>query len=265
MNTIDTSNVIDPNQEQPWKSTSLQFLEDSEKETFNNVVRSLIGSTYSTSQVYILWGCVRSGTADGGSGAVSVTAGAIFFNGEIYTVDAFSGTLVANNLYSAVSVTVGSPDPTAFSNGASFSIHNVRKWLPVVAGSGSNLVSGWIPIGRWTNYTPTISVDGSGSASGTATGWYKFEQDTLTISIAASSVVIGSGTITVTFSIPTIFGNPGNKQTWGVAYNFDGTIDRIRTSTFPSSSGSGVIGLSGTSWTVGSAQLIYFTMVIRLA
>lgn len=148
MNTILTSDVVDPNLEQPWKATSLQFLEDSYLETFKNTIVGLIGSTYSASQVYILFGCVRSGAADGaGSGAAAVTAGAVFFNGEIYTMPAFStGNIAGQTLYSVATVTIGSPDPTLFSdNTTSFNVHNVRRWVISQAGSGSNAFSTWIP------------------------------------------------------------------------------------------------------------------------
>ena len=148
MNTIITSLINDSlNREQPWLGPSLQFKEDSDKETFNNIVLALIGPSYSSSQVYILWGCVRTGAADGaGSGAAAVSAGAVFFNGEVYTVAAFTtANINSQYLASAISITNGSPDPVEFSDTTTGNVHNIRQWLITQGASGANLVSGWIP------------------------------------------------------------------------------------------------------------------------
>jgi len=160
MKNIDTLQVVDPSVQQPFLATSLKFLQDGNIEALSNLIIGLIGSSYSASQVYILFGCVRSGAADGaGSGSAAVTAGAVFFNGEVYTVDAFStANINSQNLYSALSVTNPSPDPVTFSDGSSKNVHNVRKWLIAQAGSGSNLVNNWLPYGITINIQTSTST-----------------------------------------------------------------------------------------------------------
>ena len=146
MNNIDVSNISDPNQAQPYFGKSLQFHQDATKEALNNLAISMIGASYVTNQVYVLFGCIRTGAVDGaGSGAAAVSAGAIFYNGEVYTVPAFSTANIAGqNLYSVLTVTDAAFDPSQFSNGVSFNVHNIRQWDIVQAGSGTNLQSGWI-------------------------------------------------------------------------------------------------------------------------
>lgn len=272
MNTIITSNVVDPNIEQPWKSTSLQFLEDSQLETYKNVVISLIGSSYSTSIVYILFGCVRSGTADGGSGAVAVTAGAVFFNGEVYTVDAFAGTLVANNLGSAVIVTNGTPDPTVFSDNVStFNVHNVRKWIPVVGG-GSNLVNNWVNCGlngSWNTFNLTAGgvitlLGGSGGTWTDGGSWmiYKKIGDTLhfemyltgTLSAAPNYIIVDLSSKFLRNApgqtyFPTL--NLASLTSYNRQYSYNGSTIFIGTlSGSALTTGSNVYSIAGT-WSLG--------------
>ena len=180
MNTILTNIINDSiNREQPFLGPSLQFKEDSDLETFKNIILALIGPSYSTSQVYILWGCVRTGAADGASsGSAAVTAGAVFFNGEVYTVAAFStANINSQYLASALSVTNGTPDPVTFADQTSQYVHNVRQWLITQAGSaGSTPVSSWVSFSSGTegvlatqnNYgnvsgTPILSKDAFGN------------------------------------------------------------------------------------------------------
>ena len=140
MNQINTSNVNDSlNREQPFLAPSLAFVQASTIEALNNIVVGLLGASYSTSTPYVLFGCIRSGAIDGASsGSVSITAGAIFYNGEVFTVPAFSGTMAsANAVYFTLTTTNTSPDPVTFSDGSSFNVHNIRQMDASVATSGT--------------------------------------------------------------------------------------------------------------------------------
>jgi hypothetical protein len=74
----------------PLKKTVLDYIQDMTKEIFKEMIISMIGSTYSTSTVYILEGVVNTS-------ANIFTAGSIFYNGVVYLVDAV--TLTAGTPY----------------------------------------------------------------------------------------------------------------------------------------------------------------------
>jgi hypothetical protein len=145
MDYIKTSDILDPNQAQPYFGLSLEFHQASTKEALQNICLGLIGSSYSSGEIYVLWGCVRTGAADGaGSGVASVSAGAIFHNGEIYTVPAFTTANIAGKtLFSAISTSYAAFDPSTFSNGAAFNVHQIRQWSITAANSGSLPQIGW--------------------------------------------------------------------------------------------------------------------------
>jgi hypothetical protein len=186
MNTIDTSHENDAsNLAQPFKITSLQFMLDSQKETFSNTIISLIGASYNSTQVYILWGCVRGGAADGTTGTaawISLTgadpgstvaqAGAIFYGGEIYTVMNYRiASMAGYDMSSIALVTNGTPDPTTFSdNITTFNVHNVRQWIMSVGALTFNLVNGWLPaIGSGWNEMALTDANLTAGAGGTVT------------------------------------------------------------------------------------------------
>ncbi len=203
MDRIITTNIDDSiGQEQPLLGKSVDFFQDATQEAIANTVIGLIGSSYSTSQVYVLFGCVRTGAADGAaSGAADVTAGAVFYNGEVYTVDAFSTTNINSQyLSSALSITSASFDPVDFSNSVPFSVHNKRKWLiSQTSSAGSTPVSGWSYPFTWYNYSipqaKYTAIGGGSITSGGGNFMYKLTGNT--ISWYITSTFTTSGTVTL--------------------------------------------------------------------
>jgi hypothetical protein len=134
---IISSQASDPNQQQPFTAPSLTFLQAAYKEALFNTLLQQIGAAYSASTPYLIWGCARTGAADGGSGAGAITAGAIFYGGEIYTVPAASYTLASDYAVGTITVTNGTPDPIQLKNGTSVNVHNVRQLVFSAGASGS--------------------------------------------------------------------------------------------------------------------------------
>lgn len=164
MNKIDTSQVNDPLVQQPFLATSLAFLQAATQEALNSLAIAMLGDSYSASLVYVLFGCVNTGSGSN----FSITAGAVFFNGEVYTVPAVSGTLAGgNSLYSAVVVTNGAPDPTRFSDNSAHNVHNVRQWVIAQAASGSNAYTGWVYLSSVWQFVGT----GAGTIAPFQNGW----------------------------------------------------------------------------------------------
>lgn len=135
MNKLDASNET-ASKWSPYKAETKKFLEDAKLETFNSIARAIVGTNYTTGKMYILFGCVGTGTDPG---ARTVTAGAVFYNGEIYTVDAFSGTTTGADVLVAKVTDTADPvaDPTTFSDNTQYSIHRVRKVVISIGASGS--------------------------------------------------------------------------------------------------------------------------------
>lgn len=211
MKNIKTSLIVDPGVQQPFIGPSLAFLQDATKEAISNVIIGMIGSTYSSSQVYILFGCVRTGALDGaGSGAAAVTAGAVFFNGEVYTVPAFStANISGQTLYSDVVTTNPSPDPVKFSDGTLKNVHDVRQWVISQAASGSNAVSTWI---NSTWHTIGASGEPAFQNSWTLnTNPVKFKIDAAGF-VCMEGIATGGNTGTTVFTLPVGYRPSASKR-----------------------------------------------------
>jgi hypothetical protein len=80
----------------PVKSGTFAHIQSAYQEALSSAVQSIIfGSLYDPAKAYILHGCVATGTDPG---ARTFTAGAIFFNGEIYQVDAATFTTTGSQV-----------------------------------------------------------------------------------------------------------------------------------------------------------------------
>lgn len=119
---------------QPLIKGSLEFLQDSYKEVINALVNGLI--TYTTNDVIIIYGCVVSG-----SNPYAVTAGAIYYNGEIYLVDAASGLAPGGGqtIVWDIVETFDAIDPVTFSDLSTHSVHQISKIALIVGASGSGI------------------------------------------------------------------------------------------------------------------------------
>jgi hypothetical protein len=84
-----------------------------------------------------LWGCKLTQAGSNWS----ITAGAVYNNGEIYLCDAASGTLgVGESIFgnlTTTNLTAANADPVQFSNGSSYNVHEIRKFVWVSGTTGS--------------------------------------------------------------------------------------------------------------------------------
>lgn len=115
--------AADPEKQQPLPVASLLFLQDAYKDALNSTIRKMLGN-YNSAKGYILYGCVGTGTDPG---ARTISAGAIFYNGEIYTVPAAAFATTGSDVaVGKITVTNPAPDPILLKDGTSTSVHNVR-------------------------------------------------------------------------------------------------------------------------------------------
>lgn len=120
------------------KGGTLAFLQLAYKEALAELTTSRIGSTYDTTKGYVLNGCVNSGS---GSSYV-ISAGSIFFSGEVYLVPAETFTISGSNIAEGIITTtqyIADADPTDFTDGNQRNVHNIRQivFSPALAGSGA--------------------------------------------------------------------------------------------------------------------------------
>jgi hypothetical protein len=137
MKKVDVSAVTTTNA-MPVKSGTIDHIQSAYQEAISSAIKSIIfGSLYDPANGYILHGCVNSGT---GSSYV-ISAGAVFFNGEVYQVPAasFSTTglevpvgVIQTTFFSGVNA-----DPVAFTDGVSRNVHQIRQVVMQAGLSGS--------------------------------------------------------------------------------------------------------------------------------
>lgn len=137
MKKLDTS-AIAPGIAFKPKGGTLMFLQLAYQEALAELTYNKIGSSYDPTKGYILNGCVNTGS---GSNYV-ISAGSIFFNGEIFIVPAATFTISGGNVAEGAITTtqyITDADPSVFTDGVSRNVHNIRQivFAPALSGSGS--------------------------------------------------------------------------------------------------------------------------------
>jgi hypothetical protein len=174
MKILDITPITDSS-EFPVKKGTLQFLQDAYKESLASTIQALIGSGYDPTVVYILSGARNSGTYP----AYSITAGAAFYNGEVFLIDAAGFTATGSNVgifQVVVTQYIIDADPVTFTDTTVRNVHNIRK-LQVVQGAGGSGIA---------NYAQAFF---------------------LSFTIPQQLVLLGTGVATVTGAYPNLFVN----------------------------------------------------------
>lgn len=129
---------------QPLYADGLKHLQDGYKEAISSLAKFGI-KNYTTGEVRILHGCINSG-----SGSVyNISAGAVYYNGEVYQVPAASFTSSGSDVATADVVTsFAAFDPTTFSDGLTVqSVHQISQIVITSNPSGTGIkdFSNFIP------------------------------------------------------------------------------------------------------------------------
>lgn len=122
----------------PVKKGTLAFLQLAYQEAIAAQMVSLIGPTYNPATVYVMFGVVNSGTAP----SYSITAGAAFYNGEVFYIDAAAFTASGSNVavFSiAQTQYTTDADPVTFSDAVVRNVHDIRKLVISQGASGSGI------------------------------------------------------------------------------------------------------------------------------
>lgn len=226
----------------PIKSGTLNHLQYAYQEAISAAVQGLIGQGYSTSIPYILNGCINTGS---GSNYV-ISAGAVFFNGEVYLTPAASFTASGSNVPVGVLTTdfYNSPgdnaDSVEFTDGSAYSVHQIRTVVFQAGLSGSGLFNYSALVAINTNI-PQVVITGTGLA--TVSGSYP----NINIGVASPNKILR----TSSFSI----GDPGTSGTvisGGLASEYTVSFTDVGTTSY-TITGVLVSNSSGTSGQISDA------------
>jgi hypothetical protein len=125
-----------------------------------------------SSSVTILWGCVNTGTGTGIGNSAIISAGAVYYNGEIYQVPAFSTASIVNGLKGTITTTYPIIDPITFSDSTSHYVHQIKTIvISDAVSAGIFNFNNWYSIkNEWKSYTLTNSDVASSSGTFTVLG-----------------------------------------------------------------------------------------------
>lgn len=157
------SNNIATGVRQPYTKVTHEWYNAMMTEAVEALGKGLIGTG---SSFTVLYGCVNSDSPD-----ADISAGAIFYNGEIYLCPAFVDATITNDIVGTITTAYDSSDPILFSDGSSYNVHQVKTivWSDAVSGSGdidyadvkiqNGTIKTVIPIGDWDmDANPTKNV-----------------------------------------------------------------------------------------------------------
>lgn len=220
---------------QRFKSGTLEFLQTAPKEVIQVLMKAIYGISPTDTILHVLYGCTNFPT--GGFNVIS--AGAIYYNGEVYLVPA-STTIPDPPVTGLIATLVVSPtldsrhDPVSFTDGSTANVHLDRT---IRFADGSAITSGYIAdfanlhyLG-YKNYTPTLSandgaVDVPGAFTGTAVGTYKLVNDTLFIRMIVTAADTINTAKFLAFTLPADITLPTAHRAEGFSLckYFDGAV-----------------------------------------
>jgi hypothetical protein len=136
----------------------LQFLQDAHKEALAGLVTNVIPNPLANTS-YILSGCKNSTTVP----IHTLSAGVLFYNGEIFNFDGATFTLTGlQKAYARIETTqyLTNADPVQFTDGVSRNVHNVRKIVieNTTVSSGLPEFINFINVGQWKDATDALSL-----------------------------------------------------------------------------------------------------------
>lgn len=193
MRKLDTS-PISPAAQFPVKSGTLDHLQLSYQEILNALALSIIGPGYVAGDIYILFGCVNTGV----NPAVNISAGAIFYNGEVFLVPATNFFLGAGQVAIAngqLAYNNTNADPVLFTDNVNRNVHQIRT-MSIIAGAsggGLDLADNHLPdFSTWREANQQVELSGTAVGGAFPNFIINFPPNRI---LYAKNVVLGTGDI----------------------------------------------------------------------
>lgn len=137
MEVINTSQISDPNKQQPFTGYSLEFLQNALRKDDAGIIEALVTKivgSYSLTVPYVISGCVVSDSNK------DVTAGTLFYGGKFYETTAVNGTTNVAR-FIKTKTQDATADPITFSDSSTGSVHDIYKYVPTDVASGGDFIS----------------------------------------------------------------------------------------------------------------------------
>lgn len=179
MRKLSVSNITDT-VAMPIKSGTLEHLQLAYQEAIAAVAQNLLGKSVDNTKCYILYGCKNTGTGQ----SYIISAGALYYNGEVFLVDGVSFTAGSGKVAVAQIVTsqyITNADPVLFTNGIEYNVHNIRKIAIVEGVTGAGVCD-------FSNFLETGYIVKSETVANLGSAYtIKFDQERSIFFQAASS------------------------------------------------------------------------------
>ena len=164
MKILDVTAVSDAAQIKIKKGT-LKFIQDAHIEALRDLITALIGPSYNPDTIYVIKGLVNSATHP----SYTISPGTIFYQGEIFEVDAFSFSVTGSNVAVLSILTTQyttDADPVTFTDLITYNVHNIRK-IGISAGAYGSTFANYSEV----NFIPfviqpPITITGDGVLGG---------------------------------------------------------------------------------------------------
>jgi hypothetical protein len=218
MRKIKTTDILGSIIEMPFKAGILEHLQNSYNELFQALLKHVSFLPNNSSTIYVLYGCENTGTAPN----YIISAGAVYYQGEIYFVDATTFTaavgavaVLETTQYSAVDAGANQKgDPVLFTDLTPRNVLDIRK-IQII--DGDNLTAGFINDFANVVYLQSDWVTvGAASAPAFSAGWVAGSAPVQYMMEANGFVNIrgvpirSSGSGIVIFTLPAGFRPPAN-------------------------------------------------------
>jgi hypothetical protein len=210
----------------PIKAGTLDFLQCAYKEITNAAIQAIMKGNYQANTLYRLYGCEYTITVlTQFLRTFTITAGAVFYNGEVYFVDdtpTFTYWVEFETvLDTAIVITPyeNDADPVVFTDGISRYVHNIRKIVfsaktaltPAPNGLTTNSLYPVLPVDfepQWQPLTLSTSpIVWTNLSSNFFSAAYLQEYNKISLTGAVTTAIPAPGTFTL-FTLPT----PPTKQ-----------------------------------------------------
>lgn len=205
---------------QPYTKVTHEWYNAMIKELGDSVVRSA-GMNDNASYI-VLWGCINSAAPN-----ANISAGAIWFNGEIYLCDAFVDGAISGAIVGTLTTTYDAADPILFTDNNSYNVHqNIKMvWSDAASGSGTVDYADVVFKTIEGTYTPIVQAYNSvgvliGAITGIGAVYYKWSltEKCLFIRMEQTTIDFPANTNTVYFSMPDDVPLPSTRSFLGSAY-----------------------------------------------
>ncbi len=188
-----------------FKKGTWTHLQAAYTECFEAIMRREF-KNYSGTTPYVIYGCVNSGNTTN----YVISAGAIFYGGEIYLVDSATFSVGGGQTAVATITTTDfttDADPVTFSDGSPKYVHNIRKIVIAAGTSGGgtfdySAVSFYGSSDNFTDITSAISLHANFSSSNKAVR--RHDDGTIEVYISATIGSNIAAASTLVSGLPTV-------------------------------------------------------------